>query len=308
MRRARPEYLMAWVCLLIVWVVWGSTYLAIRVAVETMPPLLMAAVRNLVAGAIMFPAAMGARRRAIRAGQVVARWPSRAEWIGCATVGVLLLVANGAVGVGERTVPSGLAALLVATVPLWLLGIDAVLNHARLGLAPVAGLALGLVGVGLLSGLDGGAGGVSAAGVVIILGAAAMWALGTIMARRVTIPASPALASGMELLCGGVALLVLATAGGELGSLHPAAVSWRSWLALGYLIVVGSIVAFSAYGIAVRTLPTATVATYAYVNPVIAVLLGTLILNERLTPAMFAGGALIVGAVVLVVRGSPPAH
>ena len=305
MRRAS---LVAWVCLLIVWVVWGSTYLAIRVAVETMPPLLMAAVRNLVAGAIMFPAAMGARRRAIRAGQDLRRWPSRAEWIGCATVGVLLLVANGAVGIGERTVPSGLAALLVATVPLWLLGIDAVLNHARLGLAPMAGLALGLAGVGLLSGLGGGAGRVSAAGVVIILGAAAMWALGTIMARRVTIPSSPALASGAELLCGGVALLVLAAAGGELGSLHLAEVSWRSWLALGYLIVAGSIVAFSAYGIAVRALPTATVATYAYVNPVIAVLLGALILNERLTPAMFAGGALIVGAVVLVVRRSPPGH
>jgi drug/metabolite transporter (DMT)-like permease len=304
-RRAR---LGAWGCLFIVWVVWGSTYLAIRVGVETMPPLLMAAARNLVAGLIMFPAAMGARRRAIRAGQLIRRWPGRAEWIGCAVVGVLLLVANGAVGIGEKTVPSGLAALLVATVPLWLLGFDAVLNHARLGLAPVAGLALGLVGVGFLSGLGGGSGQVSAVGVVIILVAAVMWALGTIMTRRVTIPSSPALASGMELLCGGLALLVLAAAGGEFGSLHLAEVSLRSWLALAYLIVIGSIVAFSAYGIAVRSLPTATVATYAYVNPVIAVLLGTLILNERLTPAMFGGGALIVGAVVLVVRRSPPAH
>jgi len=305
---ARRANVVAWVCLLIVWVVWGSTYLAIRVGVETMPPLLMAAARNLVAGAIMFPAAMAARRRAIRAGQFVRRWPSRAEWIGCATVGVLLLVANGAVGIGEKTIPSGLAALLVATVPLWLLGIDAVLNHARLGLAPAAGLALGLVGVGLLSGLGGGSGRISAVGVVVILVAAFTWALGTIMTRRVTIPSSPALASGMELLCGGVALLAMAAAAGEFGSLHLAGVSWRSWLALGYLIVAGSIVAFSAYGIAVRALPTATVATYAYVNPVIAVLLGTLILGERLTPAMFGGGALIVGAVVLVVRRSPPAH
>ena len=290
------------------WVVWGSTYLAIRVGVESMPPLLMAAVRNLVAGVIMFPLAMRSRRAAVRVGRTARYWPNRAEWIGCATVGVLLLVANGAVGIGEQTIPSGLAALLVATVPLWLLGIDAMLNHARLGLAPVAGLALGLAGVGLLSGLGGGSGRISAVGVVIILAAAFTWALGTIMTRRVTIPSSPALASGMELLCGGVALLALAAAGGELGSLHLAGVSWRSWLALGYLIVVGSIVAFSAYGIAVRALPTATVATYAYVNPVIAVLLGTLILNERLTPAMFAGGALIVGAVVLVVRRSPPAH
>jgi drug/metabolite transporter (DMT)-like permease len=164
--------------------------------------------------------------------------------------------------------------------------------------------------VALLSGIGRGtgSGAVSVAGVLIILGAAAMWALGTIMARRATIPSSPALASGMELLCGGAALTALAAGFGEFSSLHLAAVSTRSWLALGYLTVIGSIVAFSAYGIAVRSLPTATVATYAYVNPVIAVLLGALILNERLTPAMFGGGALIVGAVVLVVRRNPPEH
>jgi drug/metabolite transporter (DMT)-like permease len=299
----------AWASLLIVYLVWGSTYLAIRVGVETIPPLLMAAARNLVAGLIMFPIALRSRRTVARAaGQAVRYRPSRAEWAGCAIVGILLLVANGVVGVGEKTVPSGLAALLIATVPLWLLGIDAGLNHARLGLAPVAGLALGLAGVALLSGVGGRSDGFSVVGVVIILGAAAMWALGTIMARRVTLPSSPALASGMQLLSGGAALLVLAAATGESGSLHLAQVSVRSWLALGYLIVMGSIVAFSAYGIAVRALPTTTVATYAYVNPVIAVLLGTLILNERLTPVMIGGGALIVGAVVLVVRRSPPAH
>ncbi len=132
--------------------------------------------------------------------------------------------------------------------------------------------------------------------------------LGTIMTRRIAIPSSPALASGMELLCGGVALLALSAGTGEFGSLHLAQISGRSWLALGYLTVVGSIIAFSADGIAVRALPTPTVATYAYVNPVIAVLLGTLILNERLTPAMLGGGVLIVGAVVLVVRRSPPSH
>jgi drug/metabolite transporter (DMT)-like permease len=302
---ARRATMVAWVCLLIVYVVWGSTYLAIRVAVETMPPLLMAATRNLVAGLIMFPVAMRSRAAG---GPAARRWPARTEWLGCAVVGVLLLVANAVVGIGEQTVPSGLAALLVATVPLWLIGIDAALNRTRIGLAPAAGLALGLAGVALLSGLSGGSGRTSAAGVLIILGAAAVWAAGTIMARRVTLPSSPARATGMELLCGGVALLALAAAAGEFGSLRLGAVSTRSWLALGYLIVAGSIIAFSAYGIAVRTLPTATVATYAYVNPVIAVLLGTLILNEHLTPAMFAGGALIVGAVVLVARRSAPAH
>jgi drug/metabolite transporter (DMT)-like permease len=321
----RRGTLVAWVCLLIVYVVWGSTYLAIRVGVETMPPLLMAAARNLVAGLILFPLAMRARRTAARAvsptlaavppgrlgereGKPARAWPSRKEWLGCAIVGVLLLVANGAVGIGEQTVPSGLAALLVATVPLWLLSIDAVLNHTRLGLAPLAGLALGLAGVGLLSGLGDRSGGISAVGVIVILAAAVAWALGTIMARRVTIPSSPALASGMQLLCGGATLLVIGAVAGEFGDLRLAQVSGRSWLALGYLIVAGSIVAFSAYGIAIRMLPTATMATYAYVNPVIAVLLGTLILNERLTPAILAGGALIVGAVVLVIRRTPPAH
>ena len=300
----RRGSLVAWVSLLIVWVVWGSTYLAIRVGVETIPPLLLAAARNLVAGLIMFPLALRSRRAA-----GTPAWPSRAEWRGCVIVGVLLLVANGAVGIGEKTVPSGLAALLVATVPLWLLGMDAGLNHARLGLAPLAGLALGLAGVGLLSAFgEDSDRGISGWGVVIILAAAAGWALGTILARRVTIPASPALASGMQLLSGGAALLALSAATGEFGSLHLAEISAASWLALAYLTVVGSIVAFSAYGIALRSLPTATVATYAYVNPVIAVLLGTLILNERLTPAMFGGGALIVSAVILVVRRSPRVH
>lgn len=293
----RRAGLVAWVCLLIVWLVWGSTYLFIRIGVETMPPLLMAAARNLIAGLILFPIAL---RR-------VRRWPTKKEWIGTGIVGVLLLVANGVVGVGEKSVPSGMAALLVATVPLWLLGIDTGLNHARLGLAPLAGLLLGLGGVALLSGL-GGSGHVSVTGALTILGAAAMWALGTIMARRGTIPSSPALASGMELLVGGGALLILSAATGEFSSFHPGAVSTRSWLALAYLIVIGSIVAFSAYGIAVRTLPTTTVATYAYVNPVIAVLLGALILSEKLTTATIFGGVLIVGAVVLVVRRNPPPH
>ncbi len=293
----RRAGLVAWVCLVIVYLVWGSTYLAIRIGVETMPPLLMAAARNLVAGIILFPVAWRRARR----------WPTRAEWIGTGVVGVLLLVANGVVGLGEKSVPSGMAALLVATVPLWLLGIDAGLNHARLGLAPLGGLLLGLAGVALLSGLGGG-GRVSVTGALTILGAAFMWALGTIMARRGTIPSSPALASGMEMLIGGVALLILSGATGEFSALHVSQISARSWWALAYLIVIGSIVAFSAYGIAVRTLPTATVATYAYVNPVIAVLLGALVLGEHLTTAMIAGGVLIVGAVVLVVRRSPPAH
>jgi drug/metabolite transporter (DMT)-like permease len=305
---ARQAGLAAWAALLIVWLVWGSTYLAIRIGDETIPPLVLASVRFFVAGLIMLPAALRKARSQARELGRPARWPSRAQWLGCAVVGVLLLGANGAVCVAEQTVPSGLAALLIATVPLWLLGMDAVLNRARLGVAPVAGLTIGLAGVGLLSSVGGDRAGVSVSGVLIVLGAAAAWALGTILARRGPTPASPALTSAMELLAGGGVLLVLAAATGEFGSFRPAEVSGRSWLALGYLIVFGSIVAFSAYVVAVRLLPTATVATYAYVNPVIAVLLGTLILNERVTAIMLAGGALVVVAVVFVVRRSPAGH
>ena len=308
----RRVSLRAWVALLIVWVAWGGTFVAIRAGDETIPPLVLAAVRYLIAGVIMFPLAYrnaaSAARAAGQAGPSGRYRPRRSEWLGCAVVGILLIGANAAVCVGETTVPSGLAALLIATVPLWLLGIDAVLNHARLGLAPAAGMAIGLAGVGLLSGLGGGHHGVSASGVVIILLAAAAWATGTIMARRVSTPASPALTSAMQLLIGGVFALVAAAASGEFGSFRLSAVSDRSWLALAYLITAGSIVAFSAYVIAVRMLPTATVATYAYVNPVIAVLFGTLLLNEPVTLGMLAGGVLIVGAVVLVVRRSAPAH
>jgi drug/metabolite transporter (DMT)-like permease len=293
-KNAKVRWGSGWAALLVVWVVWGSTYLAIRVAVETLPPALMAGARFMIAGLIMFPLA-------VRAGR-----PSRAQWLGCALVGTLLLGANGALSFAERTVPSGYASLLIATVPLWLLGIDAGLNRARLGLAPLAGLLIGLIGVGLLSGSRSGS--VSVSGVLVCLLVAASWALGTILSRRVPTPASPALGSSMQMLTAGAVLLCVAAVTGEFGTFHPAAVTWRSWLAVVYLIFFGSIAGFSAYVVAVRKLPTTTVATYAYVNPIIAVLLGTTLLNERLTPMMFVGGALIVAAVVLVVRRSPAGH
>jgi drug/metabolite transporter (DMT)-like permease len=284
-----------WAALLIVWVVWGSTYFAIRVAVESLPPLLMAGGRFVLAGLILFPFA-------VRGGR-----PSRAQWLGCALVGTLMLGANGALSIAEKTVPSGLASLLIATVPLWLLSIDAALNRTRLGWKPVLGLLIGLAGVGLLSGSMSGS--VSLAGVVTCLVAAVAWALGTVLSQRVPMPGNPVLGSAMEMITAGVVLLCSAAISGEAGSFHPSAVSGRSWLALVYLVAIGSLVGFSAFVVAVRLLPTATVATYAYVNPVIAVLLGTTLLGERLSPSMFLGGALIVGAVVLVVvRSASPAE
>jgi drug/metabolite transporter (DMT)-like permease len=307
----------------VVWVLWGSTYFAIRVGVETLPPLLMAGIRYVVAGMLMFPFAIRSGGPELRAADP----PRAAGWWSAALVGALLLAGgNGGVSVGERSVPSGLAALLVATVPLWLIIIDRVVNGARISLLALAGLAAGVIGVGFLAGPfgghaaagqaaaghaaagHGGTGGSSGTGLLIILAASVSWASGTIASRRVPLPSRPLLATAMQMLAGGTVLLAAAAVSGEFGQFDPAHVSAASWLALAYLIGPGSIIAFSAYVVAVRRLPTATVATYAYVNPIIAVILGTALLGEALTATMLLGGAMIVAAVVLVVRSQGAAR
>jgi drug/metabolite transporter (DMT)-like permease len=281
--------------------------MAIRVGVGTVPPLLLAAVRYLIAGAILFPLAWRAGSPELRATDR----PRAAHWGSAAVVGILLLLGgNGGVSVGERTVPSGFASLLVATVPLWLLIIDAAVNRARVGLLAVLGLLAGLAGVALLAGIGGSGsrGGASGSGVAIILVAALSWALGTIASGRLLAPQRPMLYTAMQMLAGGAALLALAAATGEFASFHLGQVSLGAWLALAYLIGPGSILALSAYSVAVRKLPTPTVATYAYVNPVVAVFLGTTFLSEAVTPGMLLGGGLIIIAVALVVRRRPAVH
>ncbi len=298
-----------WAALVVVWLVWGSTYLAIRVGVEAIPPLLLAAVRYLAAGAILYPLAV----RSGGAGARAADQPRLGGWMACAITGILLLSGgNGGVSLGERTVASGLASLLVASVPLWLLLLDSVLNRARIRLVPLAGLIAGLAGVALLARPGSGTGGGAGTGVVVILAASVSWALGTILSRgfagtgqrlgplTLAAPARPLLATAMQMITGGAVLLALATATGEVAAFHPAGVPLRCWLALIYLIGPGSIIALSAYVIAVRSLPTATVATYAYVNPVVAVTLGTLLLGEPVTRGIAAGGGLIIVAVAAV--------
>jgi drug/metabolite transporter (DMT)-like permease len=304
-----------WLALLVVWVLWGSTYFAIRVGVETLPPLLMAGTRYVVAGLLMYPFALRSGGPEVR----TTDRPRASGWWSAVLVGTLLLAGgNGGVSVGERSVPSGLAALLVATVPLWLILIDRILNGTRIGLLAMAGLTAGVIGVGFLAGPFGGgtghagvghgaASGSPGTGIVIILAASVSWALGTITSRRVPLPSRPLLATSMQMLAGGVVLLTAAAATGEFSGFDASQVSAASWLALAYLIGPGSIIAFSAYVVAVRRLPTATVGTYAYVNPIIAVLLGTSFLGETLTASMLAGGALIVVAVALVVRSQAAA-
>lgn len=292
---ARHRRFSAWAALVVVWVVWGSTYLAIRVADRTIPPFEMAAARYLIAGAVLFPVVwLGSRRvRGRRPGR-----PSLAQWAGTAVVGTMLLaVGNGGVSYAERTLPSGLAALLVASVPLWMALADRIINGRRI--RPVGWLALGigLAGVAVIAQPRGHGAVVPA---VIVLGASMSWGIGSVLAGRMPAPASPLLGSAMEMLVGGVALLGLAAATGELTRASTGQASVQSLLALAYLIGPGSLVALTCYVIALRRLPVSAVSTYAYVNPVVAVSLGTLILGEPLTRATLLGGGVVVASVALL--------
>ena len=290
----RPGQRSGWAALGVVWVVWGSTYLAIRVADQTLPPFAMAAARYLTAGLVLFPAALGGSRRGRAAGA-----PRPAQWAGMAMVGTLLLAfGNGGVCYAERTLPSGLTALLVATVPLWMLLADWVVNARRPRSTGWLAVALGLAGVAVLA-RPHGHGGVLA--VLVVLGASMSWGLGSVLAGRLPAPASPLLGSAMQMLAGGTVLAGIAAAAGQLTPAAAGHVSAPSLLALAYLIGPGSLLALTCYVIALRRLPNSVVSTYAYVNPVVAVSLGTLILGEPLTGSTLLGGAIIVAAVALLV-------
>ncbi len=278
-----------------VYLVWGSTYLAIRVGVRTIPPLLMAGVRFLIAGALLYGLAR------LRGG----RRPSACQWRNSAAVGAgLLLGGNGGVTLAERAVPSGVAALLVATVPVWMVLLDWLWGRGqgrRPGPRLVLGLGLGLLGIVVLVGPGSlGAGGVDPVGAAILLAASMSWAAGSILGRELDLPRDATLATGTEMLCGGVLLVLAGLAHGEFGGLHPSAISGASALAFAYLVLVGSLIGFTAYVWLLGHTTAARAATYAYVNPVVAVLLGWAILGEALTPRMFAAAAVIVAGVVLI--------
>jgi drug/metabolite transporter (DMT)-like permease len=290
----------SWIALGIVYLVWGSTYLAIRVGVEHLPPLLLAGTRYVIAGALLYPIA----RRASAATRATARGgarPGAKAWLACAVVGLLLLFAgNGGVSVAETRLPSGVAALLVATVPLWMIVFAWPVEHQRVTVRAATGLAIGLVGVAVLVGAGLTGGGMS--GVFIVLGASAAWGLGSVLSHRLPVPGDAMLAAAIEMLAGGVVLLAVAAASGEFARVHWSAVPASSWIALAYLIGPGSILAFTAYGYALSHLPTATVSTYAYVNPVVAVLAGIVFLGEQFTWREGVGAALVLASVVIILN------
>ena len=290
------------------YLLWGSTYFAIRVGVHpahgaAMPPLLMAGTRFTAAGVILLSA--GAARPA--ADRLPDRF-GRRQWLAAAVIGILLLLAgNGVVSVAEQEVPSGVAALALATVPLWAALIDAAAGGGLASWRQAAGLLLGFVGVALLV-APGGAGQVHAGGVLLVVAAAAAWAAGSVWSRTAPSMRRPLVMTGMEMVCGGIATLLAGMLAGEQHELRLTHISAQGWLALAYLIVFGSVAGFTAYTWLLRNAPLPLVTTYAFVNPLVAVTLGGVFLGEQLSIRTAGAGVAIVSSVLLIVRTSRPAR
>ncbi len=280
-----------------VYILWGSTYLAIKYAIETLPPLVMTGTRFLVAGATLFMVGRYSKNY---------EKPVFREWRASFVVGTLLFLGGtGGVALAERYITSSLAALLVATEPAWIVLLGWLwLKRVRPNLKVALGLLIGFAGVYLLIG--GSSSGTSGDGtnhlfgMVLVIAAAVCWATGSIYGVRAPAPKSPILASGMQMISGGSVLLLAGTLMGEWTNFKITAVSLNSWLGVSYLLVFGSLIGFTAYSWLLKNAQPAMVATYAYVNPVIAVILGWAIAGESLSAQMLVGAGVIVGSVALI--------
>jgi drug/metabolite transporter (DMT)-like permease len=284
-----------WVNLWIVYIVWGSTYLAIRVMVETMPPLLTSGLRFTTAGLIAYT---WLRVRRGREGVRV----TRSEVASSAMIGAaLLLGGNGLVSIAEEAVPSGLAALVIASTPLWVVLLRALFGEKISG-GTLLGVAVGFIGVAVLVVPGEGGGHAPLWGLVLLVVAAGLWASGSFFSKRLDLPKDPFLSTVMQMLTGGAILILAGLIRGEAAGLQIDRFSARSIVAVLYLIFIGSLVAFTAYTWLLQHAPISKVATYAYVNPVIAILLGAIILNEEITTFILVGAALIIASVAFIVR------
>ena len=292
---AKPASAVAiWAALSLVYLVWGSTYLAIRVAIRTLPPLMMSGFRFLIAGGALYAFAI---RRGDREGDR----PEPVQWRAAAIVGAtLLLGGNGAVVVAEQHISSGLAALLVAMVPIWMAVIGSTVYRERLGKTAVLGLVVGFSGLVVLLN-PGSHAHASALGAGLVVFASLSWASGSLYARRAPLPARPLVATSMQMITGGALLLFAGIARGEISRFHPSSVQATSLAAWLYLVTAGSLLGFTAYAWLIRVARTSLVGTYAYVNPVVAVFLGWILLNERVTIRTLFAGAIIVAGVALIV-------
>ena len=284
------------IALATVYVLWGSTYLAMRLAIATIPPFTMAAVRHFTAGALLY--AFARLRGAPR--------PRAAHWRSTAIIGaLLLLLGNGGVVWAEQRVSSGMAALLICSEPMWIVAFAWLRRDGRRP-SPlvVAGLLVGMAGLALLVRPGLGGGGVDPLGVVAVLIASISWAAGSLYVQRATLPSSPLLATSMQMLCGGLLLFATGALTGEPAHFALSQVSTGSILAVLYLIVFGSLIGFTAYTWLLRSASPVLVSTYAYVNPVVAVFLGWALASEPVTPSMLLGAAVILGGVALITTAS----
>ena len=277
-----------------VYVIWGSTYFAIRVGLESFPPLLLAGTRHIGAGIVLY---FLFRKSGAR--------PTKAQWMTAAITGVLLLfVGNGGVCWAEQTVPSGITALLVATVTLWMVLVDWLRPGGHKPSARVlAGIVIGFAGLLVLVGPAhlGNSSGVNPMGAAVLVLASLSWACGSLYSKHGSLPSSPLLGAGMQALSGGAVLWIVGLLSGEAAHFHLESVTPRAWLAVGYLVVFGSCIGFSAYLYILKKSSAARVATYAFVNPIVALLLGWGFGGESLSGRTLVAGAVILTAVVLVI-------
>lgn len=301
-RTAPPSRLLLVAAFAALYLIWGSTYLAIKFSVATIPPWPMIAARHAIAGSVLYAILRLSGTQA----------PKREHWRGGVIGGVMLLViGNGLIAFSAHRIPSGLASMVVATTPIWMVAAAATRPGAR---APLprewAGLALGLAGLALLAGpsiasaLQGAAGAVDVGAVGLVLVGAISWAIGSIIGREVPRPESAFMGSALQMLSAGGILSVICLVTGQWQRVDLSAISLQSWAAFGYLIACGSLLGFTAYVWLLRVAKTSHVSTYAYVNPIVALLLGVSIGHETITGMMVVAACITLFGVVLVVMPS----
>jgi drug/metabolite transporter (DMT)-like permease len=276
-----------------IYLVWGSTYLAIRYAVETIPPLVTAGVRHSIAGAIMFAWAWACGFR-----------PTRAHWIsGCVLGALFFLIGHGTLHWAEQYVGSGLAALLIATEPMFIVVLAWSIGQQKISGLSALGLGLGVLGVVILTGVELSIKGSSVLGLLAVLVGSFAWSMGVVISPRLKLPTDALGRTALPTICGAVMLLAAAGVTGEFHATHWAAISLKSILGLAYLIVFGSLIAFTSYTWLLQKCPPALVATHTYANPVVAVFLGWLLASEPLTMRVALASIAILGAIVLIRKG-----
>ena len=294
----RGESLKVALAFVAIYLVWGSTYLAIRYAVETIPPLMTAGIRHAIAGTMLLGAAMA---RGFR--------PKREHWIAGLPVGALFfLIGHGSLNWAEQYVNSGLAALLIATEPMFILLLAWAMGQQKISRISTLGLGIGAMGVAILTSTEASAKNSSLLGMLAVLLGSLAWSAGVVISPKLKLPSDALARTAIPLMCGAAMLLTAAAPAGEYHAAHWASVSLRSILGLAYLIVFGSIIAFTAYTWLLQRCPPTLVATHTYANPVVAVLLGWLLASEPLTMRLVFASIAILGAIVLIRRGERATH